>query len=56
MKEDTLEVSRTMRAASPPASASDLLDTQNERRNMRPLRRVSIFSSVFLFVAILSKY
>ncbi|ODN03424.1 Striatin-interacting protein 1 [Orchesella cincta] len=39
MKEDTLEVSRNMRAASPPASATDLLDAQNERRNIRPLRR-----------------
>jgi len=40
LKEDTIEVSRTMRAASPPASATDLLDAQNERRNLRPLRRV----------------
>lgn len=30
-----------MRAASPPASATDLLDSQNERRSQRPLRRVS---------------
>lgn len=38
--EDTMEVARTMRASSPPASASDLLDAQNQKRNNRPLRRV----------------
>lgn len=38
--EDTMEVARTMRASSPPASASDLLDAQNLKRNNRPLRRV----------------
>lgn len=38
--EDTMEIARTMRASSPPASASDLLDTQNQKRNNRPLRRV----------------
>lgn len=38
--EDTMEVARTMRASSPPASASDLLDAQNQKRNSRPLRRV----------------
>lgn len=40
MKEDTIEVSKTMRAASPPASATDLLEAQNDRRSQRPLRRV----------------
>ena len=34
--EDTLTVSRTMRAASPPASATDILETTNNRRNNRP--------------------
>lgn len=38
--EDTLEITRTMRASSPPASASDLLETQNPKRNARPFRRV----------------
>nr|CAG4643756.1 EOG090X01YQ [Lepidurus arcticus] len=43
--EDTLEVTRTMRAASPPASAADLLESQNQRPpgsmagGHRPLRR-----------------
>lgn len=44
LKEDTIEVSKTMRAASPPASATDLLDAQNERRSQRPLRRASFTS------------
>lgn len=49
--EDTMEVARTMRASSPPASASDLLDAQNQKRNNRPLRRVSmIFSSGLIAV------
>ena len=34
--EDTLTVSRTMRAASPPASATDILENTNNRRNNRP--------------------
>lgn len=34
--EDTLTISRTMRAASPPASATDILETTNNRRNNRP--------------------
>ncbi|XP_071453332.1 striatin-interacting protein 1 homolog isoform X2 [Hetaerina americana] len=39
MKEDTMEVARTMRASSPPASAADLLEAQNQKRNSRPFRR-----------------
>ncbi len=40
--EDTIEVTRTMRAASPPASAADLLDAQNQKPGpaARPFRRV----------------
>ncbi len=34
--EDTLTVSRSMRAASPPASAADILEATNNRRNNRP--------------------
>lgn len=34
--EDTLTVSRGMRAASPPASAADILEATNNRRNNRP--------------------
>ena len=36
IKEDTLTVSKTMRAASPPASAADILEATNNRRNNRP--------------------
>lgn len=39
--EDTMDIARTMRASSPPVSATDLLDTQNIKRNNRPFRRVS---------------
>lgn len=45
LDEDTLEIAKTMRASSPPASASDLLEAQNQKRSTRPLRRVSFFSS-----------
>jgi len=34
--EDTLTVSRQMRAASPPANAADILEATNNRRNNRP--------------------
>lgn len=34
--EDTLTVSKNMRAASPPASAADILEATNNRRNNRP--------------------
>nr|CAG4644598.1 EOG090X01YQ [Leptodora kindtii] len=39
--EDTIEVTRTMRAASPPASAADLLEAQNQKPGhaARPFRR-----------------
>ncbi|XP_015609648.1 striatin-interacting protein 1 homolog isoform X2 [Cephus cinctus] len=37
--EDTIEVTKGMRASSPPSSAADLLDTQNQKRNNRPFRR-----------------
>ncbi|XP_066998245.2 striatin-interacting protein 1 homolog [Anabrus simplex] len=37
--QDTMEVARTMRASSPPASAADLLEAQNQKRNSRPFRR-----------------
>lgn len=41
-QEDTIETAKTMRASSPPSSAADLLETQNQKRNNRPFRRVSI--------------
>lgn len=43
LEEDTIEVVRTMRASSPPASAADLLEaqSQSQKRNNRPFRRVS---------------
>ncbi|KAF2879632.1 hypothetical protein ILUMI_26545 [Ignelater luminosus] len=37
--EDTLDIAKTMRASSPPASASDLLEAQNQKRSSRPIRR-----------------
>lgn len=37
--DDTIEVTRTMRAASPPASAADLLEAQQQRKNNRPFKR-----------------
>uniref|UniRef100_T1JAT6 Far11/STRP N-terminal domain-containing protein n=1 Tax=Strigamia maritima TaxID=126957 RepID=T1JAT6_STRMM len=39
IKEDTIEVTRTMRAASPPASAADLIEAQQQRNCTRPFRR-----------------
>uniref|UniRef100_A0A6P7FVY9 Striatin-interacting protein 1 n=1 Tax=Diabrotica virgifera virgifera TaxID=50390 RepID=A0A6P7FVY9_DIAVI len=44
--EDTLEITKTMRSSSPPASASDLLEAQNQKRNARPFRRSLIKQSV----------
>lgn len=41
IKEDTLTVSKTMRAASPPASAADILEATNNRRNNRPSKLIS---------------
>lgn len=39
IEEDTIEVARAMRASSPPASAADLLEAHNPKRNNRPFRR-----------------
>ncbi|CAG9828667.1 unnamed protein product [Diabrotica balteata] len=44
--EDTLEITKTMRSSSPPASASDLLEAQNQKRTARPFRRSLIKQSV----------
>nr|SVE74980.1 EOG090X01YQ [Daphnia dolichocephala] len=43
-EEDTIEVTRTMRAASPPASAADLLEAQNQKSGpaARPFRRQTL--------------
>ncbi|XP_046462385.1 striatin-interacting protein 1 homolog isoform X3 [Daphnia pulex] len=45
--EDTIEVTRTMRAASPPASAADLLEAQNQKPGpaARPFRRTLVKQS-----------
>lgn len=40
--DDTIEVARTMRAASPPASAADLIEAQQQRKNNRPFKRQSL--------------
>ncbi|KAL1492319.1 hypothetical protein ABEB36_010580 [Hypothenemus hampei] len=40
--EDTMEVAKTLRSSSPPASASDLLEAQNQKRSARPFRRQSL--------------
>ena len=47
-EEDTMEIARAMRASSPPASASDLLETQNQKRNVRFFRRVRFETFVYL--------
>lgn len=39
-EEDTIEIAKGMRSCSPPASATDLLETQNQKRNNRSFRRV----------------
>ncbi|KAI9555338.1 hypothetical protein GHT06_017853 [Daphnia sinensis] len=46
-EEDTIEVTRTMRAASPPASAADLLEAQNQKPGpaARPFRRTLVKQS-----------
>ena len=49
IKEDTLTVSRTMRAASPPASAADILEATNNRRNNRP-SEFSLFLTTALYI------
>nr|XP_012148678.1 PREDICTED: striatin-interacting protein 1 isoform X3 [Megachile rotundata]XP_012148679.1 PREDICTED: striatin-interacting protein 1 isoform X3 [Megachile rotundata] len=38
-QEDTLEVAKTMRASSPPISATDLIETQNQKKSTRSFRR-----------------
>ncbi|XP_064486606.1 striatin-interacting protein 1 homolog [Ornithodoros turicata] len=40
--DDTIEVARTMRAASPPASAADLIEAQQQRKTNRPFKRQSL--------------
>ncbi|GIY46782.1 striatin-interacting protein 1 homolog [Caerostris darwini] len=40
--DDTIEVTKTMRAASPPASAADLIESQQSRKNYRQFRRQSL--------------
>lgn len=40
--DDTVEVARTMRAASPPASAADLIEAQQQRKTSRPFKRQSL--------------
>ncbi|KAK9685679.1 N1221-like protein, partial [Popillia japonica] len=39
LDEDTLEITKNMRASSPPASASDLLETQNHNKRNKIFRR-----------------
>ncbi|XP_077288464.1 striatin interacting protein [Arctopsyche grandis] len=46
MTEDTVEVTRHMRPSTPPPSAGDLIDAQNQKR--RPLRRQPIIKQVSL--------
>uniref|UniRef100_A0A6M2DIS4 Uncharacterized protein n=1 Tax=Xenopsylla cheopis TaxID=163159 RepID=A0A6M2DIS4_XENCH len=43
--EDTIEVTKNMRACSPPTSAADLIEAQNPKRNNRPFRRSLIKQS-----------
>lgn len=38
-EEDTIEVTKTMRASSPPTSAADLLEVQHQKRASRPFRK-----------------
>ncbi|RWS25142.1 hypothetical protein B4U80_04181 [Leptotrombidium deliense] len=37
--DDTIEVTKTMRAASPPASAAEVLEAQQQRKMVRPFKR-----------------
>lgn len=48
--EDMYAVCETMRPASPPASAADLIEHQVPRRGIRAGKRVSFINSVFLQV------
>lgn len=38
-EEDTLAITRTMRASTPPPSAADLLEGQHQKRASRPIRK-----------------
>lgn len=50
-QEDTLEVAKTMRASSPPVSAADLIETQNQKKSNRSYRRVRhCFIFIFYFI------
>ena len=40
--DDTLDVTRNMRAASPPASATDLIEAQQQRKMNRPFKRQTV--------------
>ncbi|OAD53293.1 Protein FAM40A [Eufriesea mexicana] len=44
-QEDTLEVAKTMRASTPPATATDLIETQNQKKNHKSYRRFLIKQS-----------
>ncbi|CAK9819050.1 Striatin-interacting protein 1 [Anthophora plagiata] len=44
-QEDTLEVAKTMRASSPPVSAADLIEAQNQKKTHRSCRRLLIKQS-----------
>lgn len=46
IKEDTLTVSKTMRPASPPASAADILEATNNRRNNRPSKSITFLHQI----------
>lgn len=57
--EDSLEVTKHMRSSTPPASAADILEAQqNQKRSTRPVRRVrsdiipeeAIFRPVLLMI------
>ncbi|KAG1663657.1 Striatin-interacting protein 1 [Nymphon striatum] len=47
VKEDTIEVSRSMRAASPPASAADLIEAQQQKRGL--MKQTSMDDSAMTF-------
>lgn len=40
IQEDTIEIAKTLRPSSPPTNATDLLDSQNQKRNNKPFRKV----------------
>ena len=57
LEEDTIEVTKTMRAASPPASAADLLEAQNQKpgAGTRPFRRVSYYFLITIYKSNLNR-